>query len=48
MHHSFSDDSPLKQFVIASGYVDFNYIKQHTSQPANSEVDPGDGIKVEL
>ncbi|KAG6360480.1 hypothetical protein INS49_011542 [Diaporthe citri] len=45
---SYPDDSPVKQFVLASGYVDFNYIKEKTSSPVGSEVDPGDGTKVEL
>lgn len=44
----YPDNSPLKQFVVASGYVDFNYMKDHASQPADSNVDPGDGAKVEL
>lgn len=46
--YSYPDDSPLKQFVLASGYVDFNYIKEKTNQPAGPEVEQGDGTKVEL
>lgn len=45
---SYPDDSPLKQLVLASGYVDFNYIKEKTGQPADSDVELGDGTKVEL
>ncbi|KAI3393557.1 hypothetical protein diail_4148 [Diaporthe ilicicola] len=44
----YSEDNPLKQLVVASGYVDFNYIKEHAGQPADSKVEQGDGTKVEL
>ncbi|KAJ0125314.1 hypothetical protein J7T55_006659 [Diaporthe amygdali] len=44
----YSDDNPLKRLVFASGYVDFNYIKEHESQSTDPEVEQGDGTKVEL
>lgn len=46
--YSCPDDNLFKRVVIASGYVDFNYIKEKTSQPEDSKVEPGDGTKVEL
>ncbi|POS73539.1 hypothetical protein DHEL01_v208069 [Diaporthe helianthi] len=41
----YPDDNPLKQLVVASGYVDFNYMKAHANQPTDSKVEPGDGSK---
>lgn len=46
--HSVPDSSPIKRLVLASGYVDYNHLKQKATQAAGDNVTEGIEGKVDL